>query len=73
MSASVEMTTDSQTFKAGTPVELFATHIGEIPRQQRPQYAVSPDGQRFLINVPIESASVSPITVVLNWNPGAKK
>jgi len=43
------------------------------PRQQRPQYAVSPDGQRFLINVPIESASVSPITVVLNWNPGAKK
>jgi len=73
MSASVEMTTDSQTFKTGTPVELFATHIGESPRQQRPQYAVSPDGQRFLINVPIESASVSPITVVLNWNPGAKK
>jgi serine/threonine protein kinase len=74
MSVSVETTTDSQTFKAGPPVELFATHIVEVtPSAQRQQYAVSPDGQRFLMNVPTESASVSPITVVLNWNPAAKK
>jgi len=74
MSVAVETTTDGQKFKAGTPVELFVPHTVEVsPNTQRAQYAVSPDGQRFLMNVPIESASVSPITVVLNWNPGAKK
>jgi serine/threonine protein kinase/Tol biopolymer transport system component len=74
MSVAVETTTDSHTLKAGTPVELFATHLVEVPPSaQRQQYAVSPDGQRFLMNVPIESADISPITVVLNWNPGTKK
>jgi len=74
MSVAVETTRDSDTVKAGTPVELFATHLVEVPPSaQRQQYAVSPDGQRFLMNVPIESADISPITVVLNWNPGAKK
>jgi hypothetical protein len=33
----------------------------------RAQYEVSPDGQRFLLNVPIDPSSESPITVVLNW------
>jgi hypothetical protein len=28
---------------------------------------VTPDGQRFLINVPLEEDAPSPITVVLNW------
>ena len=32
------------------------------------QYAVAPDG-RFLINVTVEEATASPITVVLNWTP----
>jgi serine/threonine protein kinase len=68
MSVSVQRTTDGQTFKLGTPVELFATHlVAVVPSAQRQQYAVSPDGQRFLMNVPVENASVSPITVVLNW------
>jgi Tol biopolymer transport system component len=74
MSVTIETTSAGQTFKAITPVELFAAHIVEVaPTTQRHQYAVSPDGQRFLINVPAESAAVSPITVVLNWNPAAKK
>jgi Tol biopolymer transport system component len=74
MSVSVEIAAGSETFKARTPVELFATHLVEVPPSaQRQQYAVSPDGRRFLMNIPIESAEVSPITVVLNWNPGAKK
>ena len=71
MSVSVETT--SETFKAAPPVELFATRILEIPGTSRQQYTVSPDGQRFLINTPADSANVSPITVVLNWNPGSKK
>jgi hypothetical protein len=36
------------------------------------QYDVSPDGQRFLMNTITEEAA-SPITVILNWNPEAKK
>ena len=70
MSAAVETEAASPTFKAATPVELFATRIVQVPpATQRHQYAVSPDGQRFLINVSAESANVSPITVILNWKP----
>ena len=30
---------------------------------------VSPDGQRFLVNTPVENATTPPITVALNWKP----
>jgi hypothetical protein len=33
-----------------------------------PQYAVSRDG-RFLINVPDETSSAAPLTVIVNWKP----
>jgi serine/threonine protein kinase len=72
MSVSVEAAFTTQTFKAATPVELFVTRILGL-NGQRQQYSVSKDGLQFLINVPAESASVAPITVVLNWNPGARK
>jgi Tol biopolymer transport system component len=39
----------------------------------RYQYAISADGQRFLINTPSEQAASAPITVVLNWTAGLKK
>ncbi len=41
-----------------------------VPLQE---YAVAPDGQRFLINITISEAGVSPISVVLNWQAGLKK
>jgi serine/threonine protein kinase len=54
--------------EAGSPVKLFSTSInagqGGMLRQQ---YAVSSDGQRFLINAVPEAAAVAPITIVLNW------
>jgi len=37
------------------------------------RYAVSADGQRFLINSALEQATSGPITVVLNWTAGLKK
>ena len=40
---------------------------------QRYPYAVSADGQRFLINALPEQAASAPITVVLNWTAGLKK
>ena len=62
------------TVEPGTPQELFATAaaafgIGPIG------YAPSPDGERFLVNVPAggEGATTAPITVVLNWQAGLKK
>ncbi len=57
----------------GVPVALFPTRVwgGGIDAQQAWQYDVAPDG-RFLINTVIESAA-APITIIQNWNPGAKK
>ena len=37
------------------------------------RYDVSADGQRFLINAPVENAGSAPITVVVNWDAGLEK
>jgi hypothetical protein len=34
----------------------------------RTHYAVSADGQRFLVNTPTEDRTASPIAVVVNWS-----
>jgi hypothetical protein len=36
-------------------------------------YDVSPDGQRFLLNLPLEWSSAAPITVVTNWTEKLKQ
>ena len=51
------------TFQPGVPKALFQTR--EVVGRYR--YAVTADGQRFLVNTPLEEASTAPITVVLNW------
>jgi hypothetical protein len=45
---------------------LFRTHQVSKTRNS---FDVSPDGQSFLMNLPLEDATSSPITVVTNW-PG---
>jgi serine/threonine protein kinase/Tol biopolymer transport system component len=54
------------TLQAGLPRKLFETPMVNSPE-------VTPDGKRFLINVPVESAAdrTVPITVVVNWNQSA--
>ena len=47
------------------PKPLFQTHINVTAILDH--YAVSADGQRFLMLVPTGSANETPITVVLNW------
>jgi Tol biopolymer transport system component len=47
-------------------ISLFTTHVGGA-RQERQQYAVSSNGDRFLMNVVTQETSASPITVILNW------
>ena len=38
----------------------------------RAQYDVTPDGKRFLVNIPVEEPVVPPITTVLNWTAALK-
>ncbi len=47
-------------FTSGRPRAL-------IELQALGSYGISSDGQRFLINVPVESGTDAPIVVVLNW------
>ena len=57
------------TFEVGTVRPLFQTNsIGS-----NSTFAVSADGQRFLINTASAQAASAPITVVLNWTAGLKK
>jgi Tol biopolymer transport system component/predicted Ser/Thr protein kinase len=52
------------TFAAGIPEALFD------PRERDavgPQYDVTPDGLRFLVNQPLEQSVVEPLILVQNW------
>ena len=55
----------------GTPEALFTAQLGNTPLQgnQRQHYAVSPDGERFLMVTGLGPGQDTPITVILNWNP----
>jgi Tol biopolymer transport system component len=49
----------------GRPKPLFRAPVNTST--SRNHYAVTPDGQRFLINVEDQSSYLSPITVMVNW------
>jgi Tol biopolymer transport system component len=58
------------TFRTGTPSRLFLINAPAAARFARGRnivYDVAPDGQRFLISLPVEDPSASSVTVVLNW------
>jgi hypothetical protein len=52
------------TFEVDTPRPLFQTTLDLTAFRQT--YAVAADGNRFLLNTPIERVA-EPLTVVLNW------
>jgi hypothetical protein len=54
----------------GVPRPLFKTGIA--PTYNIDHYAVSANGQRFLLRVPLQSSEQSAVTVVLNWNSELK-
>ena len=60
--------------EAGTPVMLFPAHIvnGGVDIGQGRQYDVTRDG-RFLITTLLDDAVLTPITLLMNWQPAAKK
>jgi hypothetical protein len=69
----VPITVTGARLEPGAPIVLFPTRIlgGGVDRGLGPQYDVSPDG-RFLINTVLDDAP-TPITLLMNWNPEAKK
>ena len=52
-------------FEAGIPQALFVS--GAAFTNNRHQWAVARDGQRFLINLPQQRSNPTPLTVVVNW------
>jgi serine/threonine protein kinase/Tol biopolymer transport system component len=68
MAVSLRMAADRQTVDADAPVPLFPTRVGgAVQGFNRQQYMVSADGKRFLMNMLVEDATTSPISVILNW------
>jgi serine/threonine protein kinase len=59
-----------QSFEVGAPKLLFQTTVARYEAPNR--YAVSRDGQRFLINSAVEEVSHT-MTVVLNWTAEIKR
>ena len=57
------------TLKAGIPAPLFTlqTETSHPRRARNAAFDVTPDGQRFLLAVPVSEPATSRITVVLNW------
>lgn len=60
-----------QTFAMDSPTPLFQSQVARYEAPNR--YAVSNDGQRFLVNTAVEGVSQTPITVVLNWTSTLRK
>lgn len=63
-------------FEVGAPKALFHTQIlgglGSGPASAW-RYAVSKDGQKFLINSAVEQSASVPVTVVTNWTAAIKR
>ena len=55
----------------GPPAPLFMTRVGGAVQQGGfpTQYAVSADGQRFLMKTVRNGLTTSPLTLILNWKP----
>jgi Tol biopolymer transport system component len=67
---SVNVHPEGDEFKSDPPQPLFQTR--PIPNTWN-LYDAAPDGQRFLLNLPLEWPSASPITVMTNWTEKVKE
>ncbi|HSN68071.1 MAG TPA: hypothetical protein VLV48_02435, partial [Thermoanaerobaculia bacterium] len=65
---SVKLGFEGNTLEASVPEILFQASVGGQYLDWG-HYDVTADGERFLIDAPAETASASPITVVLGWAP----
>ena len=63
----VPVTSDGATFSKGTPRPLFEVQLPEQTPPYPTDYAVTSDGQRFLVNTVVEQPTRPGLTVVVNW------
>jgi hypothetical protein len=61
----VDVVADTASFRAVSPKLLFRTGPPAGPGGKR--YDVAPDGNRFLIGVPVPPPPPQPIMVLVNW------
>ena len=61
-----------ENFETEAAVSLFEFRAGTLAAQFAP-YAVTADGQRFLINGVVETEPNAPLTVVVNWTAEVKR
>ena len=66
---SVNVRSEGDDFHSDPPQPLFQTRT--IPGTYN-LYDAAPDGQRFLMNLPLEWPNASPITVMTNWTEKVK-
>jgi Tol biopolymer transport system component len=65
---------DGRSLTVGTPAVLFrAAPFSGFTPNARIEYAVSADGERFLVNRATEGSTTTPITVVANWTAALSK
>ena len=69
----VPVTTDGATFSAGTSHALFDVEVPEPNPPYPTDYAVTADGQRFLVNTVVDQPTRPALTVILNWTADLKK
>jgi hypothetical protein len=68
MSVSIHLASEGG-IEAGRPEMLFQTR--PVPKSWN-LYDATPDGQHFLVNVPLEWTGAAPITVLTNWTEKLK-
>jgi Tol biopolymer transport system component len=74
----VDVKANGPTFEVGTPKPLFDSgYVNRAHGFLYHPYAVTPDGQRFLIPRPVssvtEDTTAAPVIVVMNWVEGIRK
>ena len=68
----VEVKGEGATFERGVPKALFDVRVPSFNAAQA-RFAVTADGQKFLVNNTIGETTSAPIAVVLNWTADLKK
>ena len=68
----VEVKGEGATFERGAPKVLFDLRVRSFIDAQA-RFAVTADGQKFLVSNTIGETASAPIAVVLNWTADLKK
>jgi hypothetical protein len=67
------MSADVNTSGSAVQVGAIRPLFRMTPGGPRYHYDVSPDGKRVLVNTAVDSATVAPISVVVNWPAAISK